>query len=394
MTCLPPGLTMELTLFLDHQCNLRCTYCYNGEKFTRRMSRETMEKAVALILERPAAELHVSFFGGEPLMHRDFVRQTVEHVEQAVAAKAGPKPDLLFLMNTNGTLLDDRAMELLSPPRRWSVFVSLDGPKEVHDKYRVNLGGRGSFDDVAAGLERLQEAGIPRAVLAVFGPETAPFLGETLRTILPFEPGRIQLSANYRDEWTDESIEGLRAGLDAAGDVMMELFRSGKAMPIEPIHGKILTHLKGGIPCPSRCLLGGKEITVSPTGKLYPCAQMVGEDDDDTLVIGHVDTGLDVAALARLQTAKDRVEQTCAECELRDRCQSQCGCRHVALSGELGRITATLCEVEAAYIDAADRVAETLFTEKCPAFLAYYYGKAWRPAQGAGLTQLRRSRDD
>ncbi|RLB65103.1 MAG: hypothetical protein DRI90_02885 [Deltaproteobacteria bacterium] len=385
---------MELTLFLDHQCNLRCTYCYNGEKFTRRMSSDTMKKAVALALERPAGELHVSFFGGEPLMHQDLVRETVDYVEQAVAAKQGPKPNLLFLMNTNATLIDDRALELMAPPRRWSVFVSLDGPKRIHDQFRVNAAGRGSFDDVVAGLERLRDAGIPRAILAVFGPVAAPALGETLRTILPFEPGRIQFSANYRDEWTEESIEGLRAGLDDAGDVVMDLFRSGVTVPVEPLHSKILTHLKGGIPCPSRCLLGGTELTVSPTGKLYPCAQMVGEDSDDTHVIGHVDRGVDPAALARLQTAKDRVEQTCAECELRDRCQSQCGCRHVALSGELGRITATLCEIEAAYIDASDRVAETLFLEKCQTFLGYYYGKTWQAAQGAGLTQLRRSRDD
>ncbi|MBW2458285.1 MAG: radical SAM protein [Deltaproteobacteria bacterium] len=385
---------MELTLFIDHQCNLRCTYCYNGDHFTRPMSRETMEKAVALALARPSGELHVSFFGGEPLMHRGLVRETVDYVERAVAEMDGLKPKPLFIMNTNATLIDDRALELMAPPRRWSVFVSLDGPKEVHDRYRVNAAGRGSFDDVVAGLQRLKDAAIPRAVLAVFGPATASVLGETLRTILPFDPGRVQFSANYRDEWTDESIEGLRAGLDDAGDVMMELFRSGTTLPIEPLHGKILTHLNGGIPCPSRCLLGGKELTVSPTGKLYPCAQMVGEDDDDTHVIGHVDTGIDDAALARLQAAKDRVEQTCADCELRDRCQSQCGCRHIALSGELGRITATLCEIEAAYIDASDRVAETLFEEKCPAFLAYYYGKSWKPARGAGLTQLRRSRDD
>ncbi len=385
---------MELTLFLDHQCNLRCTYCYNGEKFTRPMSRETMEKAVAIALARPSLELHVSFFGGEPMMHLDLVRDTVDQVERSVAAMPGMKPSVLFIMNTNATLIDDRALELMAPPRRWSAFVSLDGPKEIHDRYRINAGGRGSFDDVMTGLQRLQDANIPRAVLAVFGPATAPALGETLRTILPFDPGRVQFSANYRDDWTDESIEGLRAGLDDAGDVMMDLFRAGTPLSIEPLHGKILTHLKGGIPCPSRCLLGGKELTVSPTGKLYPCAQMVGEDDDDTHVIGHVDRGIDQAALDRLQVAKDRVEQTCAECELRDRCQSQCGCRHVALSGELGRITATLCEIEAAYIDASDRVAETLFEEQCPAFLAYYYGKSWKPARGAGLTDLRRSRDD
>ena len=384
---------MELTLFVDHQCNLRCSYCYTGDKFGRRMSRETMHKAVALALEQPGAELDIAFFGGEPLMHTDFVRETVEHVECRVAGMTGPKPRLRFSMNTNATLVDDEVIELMGAPRRWTAFVSLDGPKELHDRVRLNVAGKGSFDAAARGLERLRQARIPRALLAVVTPESAPRLGDTMRAMLPFKPGRVAFSANYRAAWTEADIEALRGGLDEAAAVWMDLFRAGIAIPVEPFHGKILSHLKGGTPCPSRCLLGGREMTVTPLGRIYPCAQMVGEDDDDTLVIGHVDGGLDREAMGRLQTLKDRVEVTCEGCDLRARCQSQCGCRHLALSGELGRISATLCEIEAAYVDAADRVAEQLFDEQCPTFLRYYYGREWRPASGAELSQLRRARD-
>jgi uncharacterized protein len=384
---------MELTLFVDHQCNLRCSYCYTGDKFSRRMSSETMHKAVALALEQRAAELDVAFFGGEPLMHPDFVRETVEHVERRVAEMAGPRPRLRFSMNTNATLIDDEALALLGAPRRWTAFVSLDGPPEIHDRVRLNAAGKGSFAAAARGLERLREARVPRALLAVVTPESAPRLGDTLRAMLPFEPGRVAFSANYRAAWTDADIDALRSGLEEAAAVWMELFRAGIAIPVEPFHGKILTHLQGGIPCPSRCLLGGREMTVTPRGRIYPCAQMVGEDDDETLVIGQVDSGLDRQAMERLQALKDRVEATCDGCELRARCQSQCGCRHLALSGELGRVTATLCEIESAYVDAADRVAEQLFEEQCPAFLQYYYARSWRPAQGAALRPLRRSRE-
>jgi hypothetical protein len=77
---------------------------------------------------------------------------------------------------------------------------------------------------------------------------------------------------------------------------------------------------------------------------------------------------------------------------LRSRCQSHCGCKHVALTGELGQITAALCETEAAFIDEADRVAETLHAEKCPAFIDYYYGRNWGPSKGAKLVELRRAK--
>ncbi|MBW2529130.1 MAG: radical SAM protein [Deltaproteobacteria bacterium] len=384
---------MELTLFVDHQCNLRCTYCYNGEKFSRPMSVETMRKAVALALKMPLPRFHVSFFGGEPLLHRELLRQTVAHVETELAKLESPPEDQLFIMNTNATLIDDGALELMAPPRRWSVFVSLDGPRRVHDRYRVNAAGEGSFDDVLRGLERLREAGIPFGLLAVFGPRTGRHLGETLATILELGPQKVQLSANYRAEWNEQAIADLRHGLAGAADVWMDHFRAGKLVLVDPFHTKILAHIKGGLPCPGRCLLGGSAFTVTPSGRLYPCGQMVGEDDGG-LAMGDVDRGYDLAALQRMQAAKDRVEATCASCELRDRCQSQCGCRHVALTGRLGEITETLCEIETAYIDESDRIAETLVEEKCPAFVELFYQRDWSPAEGAEWSPLRRAPDD
>jgi uncharacterized protein len=120
---------------------------------------------------------------------------------------------------------------------------------------------------------------------------------------------------------------------------------------------------------------------------------MVEQDTGGALRIGHVDTGLDPERIADLQRAKDRIEPTWAPCALRDRCQSHCGCRHLRLSGRLGEATATPCETESAFIEAADHVAETLFAEQCATFVDYYYKRTWNPAAGARLTQLRRSRD-
>jgi uncharacterized protein len=384
---------MELTLFVDHQCNLRCTYCYNGEKFTRAMSMETARKGVEVALGMgPIQHLDVSFFGGEPMMRMKLVREIVEYCEERID-KMTPKPTLRFIMNTNGTLMTDEAIALMSKPRKFSVFVSLDGHKEAHDRYRINAAGKGSFDDVIAGIERLREAGIGYQLVGVVSTGTAAELGKTVRTLAPLGGAKVVLAANFRDDWTEASIEELRRGLDDAGDAWMEMFRAGTKLAIEPLHTKILTHLKGGIPCPSRCMLAGSEMCVSPSGKIYPCAQMVGEDTDDSLVVGHVDTGMDMDRIRAMQVDKDRVETTCEPCALRDRCQSHCGCRHVALSGKLGEITATLCEIESSFIEAADRVAEQLFEEKCPAFIDYYYKKSWVPARGGVLTQLRRSRD-
>jgi uncharacterized protein len=385
---------MELTLFVEHQCNLRCTYCYNGDKFNRPMDMDTVRKGVDVAMTAgPSRHLDVSFFGGEPLMRMKLLHDVVAYLENLFAGLPKPRPSLRFIMNTNGTLIDDEAIALMRAPRKFAVFVSLDGPREVHDRFRVNAAGRGSFDDVVAGIERLRNAGIPYQLVSVVSSATARELGKTVETLTSLGGSKVVLAGNFRDDWTEASVGELREGLRDAGKVWMEMFRAGTALPIEPMHTKILTHLKGGIPCPSRCMLGGTEMTVTPTGRIYPCAQMVGEDTGGELVIGHVDHGMQLDKIRELQRRKDRVETTCEPCALRDRCQSHCGCRHVALTGKLGEITATLCELEAAFIEAADAVAEQLFQERCQTFLDFYYKKSWAAARGGVLTQLRRSRN-
>ncbi len=263
----------------------------------------------------------------------------------------------------------------------------------VHDKFRITPSGGGSYERILAGLAELRRREIPFQLVAVVNVETAPRLGATVAELTELGAQRVTLAPNFRDDWTDATIDDLRQGLADAAEHWIGMFRAGRQLPIDPLHTKILTHLKGGIPCPSRCLIAGHELCVSPAGKIYPCAQMVQENQNDHLAIGTVDEGLDSSRVKALQQLKDRVEQTCAPCALRDRCQSHCGCRHLALSGQLGEITATLCETEAAFIDAADQIAETRFEEQNPAFVDYYYLRPWTASTGGVLTPLRRARD-
>ncbi len=384
---------MELTLFVDHDCNLRCRYCYNGRKFSRPMSLDVMRAGVGLALAQRPASLDISFFGGEPLLHPDFIEATLLEVEARVAAMSEPRPRLRYSMNTNGTIVTARTLALMAPPRKFSLFVSLDGPPDVHDAHRVDERGQGSYAQIVANLTRLRDAGLRYTLVAVCRPDTARRLGQVAQMLFAQKPALAMLTPDLRAPWTEASIAELRAGLRDAGQVWMDAFRAGSAVDFEPLHGKLLTHLKEGIPCPERCTLAGQSFAVAPSGRLYPCAQMIAEDSDPNLVVGTVATGFDRKRLAELQSAKDRVEETCAPCALRERCQSHCGCRHVALTGELGRINQALCEIEESFIEAADQVATTLMAEHCPTFIRHYYQRAYAPAAGSTLTRLRRPSD-
>jgi uncharacterized protein len=384
---------VEACLFVDHLCNLACRYCYNGEHFSRPMSMQTAQKAVERALGVRPPHLDVSFFGGEPLLRVSWIKDVVAYTERRAQEMGAAAPPLRFVMNTNATALDEEALDLMAPPRPFAGFVSLDGDRETHDRNRVSSGGAGSYDKVVAGIRRLADRRIPYELVAVVGIDSARALGKTVRALAELAPRRIVLSPNFRDAWTDEALYDLRAGLADVASFWIERFRAGAIVRIDPLQTKILTHLHGGMPCPARCVLGQSEWTVAPSGNLYACAQMVGEDDREDLVIGHVDRGFDTTKIAALQADKNRVETTCAPCELRDRCQSHCGCRHLGLTGRLGEINAVLCETESAFLSAADHVAETLYAERCPAFVHHFYERKWTAQPGAVLSQLRRSRD-
>ena len=139
-------------------CNLDCKYCfflskemlYPGDRF--RMSDEMLEHIRQLLEAQPLGEVNVAWQGGEPtLMGLDFFRRSIEHVEKY----RKPAQSILHTIQTNGTLLDDEWCAFFKK-HNFLVGLSVDGPKEMHDSYRVNKGGAGTFDQVMRGWETLR----------------------------------------------------------------------------------------------------------------------------------------------------------------------------------------------------------------------------------------------
>jgi uncharacterized protein len=139
-------------------CNLDCKYCfflskemlYPGDRF--RMSDELLQAYIRQLLEsQPLGEVNIAWQGGEPtLMGIDFFRRAIEYVEQY----RKPGQSILHTMQTNGTLLDDEWCAFFKQ-HNFLIGLSVDGPKQMHDAYRVNKRGAGSFDEVMRGCEAL-----------------------------------------------------------------------------------------------------------------------------------------------------------------------------------------------------------------------------------------------
>jgi uncharacterized protein len=144
-------------------CNLNCPYCYmfNLRDFSYKakpkvMPLEVVEafatKAVALAQKQGVRKVFISLHGGEPLLAgREWFRSAVEILRRA----GGKSVKFVFVVQTNGTLLDEQWLEFFKA-QKISFGISMDGPRHVHDKFRVNFAGHGSYDDVVRGIKLAQ----------------------------------------------------------------------------------------------------------------------------------------------------------------------------------------------------------------------------------------------
>ena len=149
-----------LCLHIAHDCNLACRYCFaeEGEYHGRRalMSFEVGKKALDFLVANSGNRhnLEVDFFGGEPLMNFDVVKQLVEYA-RSIEKQAGK--NFRFTLTTNGMLIDDDVIDFANREMS-NVVLSLDGRQEVHDRYRVDYAGKGSWETIVPKFQKLVEA--------------------------------------------------------------------------------------------------------------------------------------------------------------------------------------------------------------------------------------------
>lgn len=360
---------MKIALFLNHRCNLECRYCYNGEKFSRRMPWDIATRAVDLALSGPHRRAQISFFGGEPLLEFDLMKRAVAYAEEQAAAL---EKKVRFVLTTNGTLLQGDRLDYLLE-HGFHIGVSLDGVREAHDTFRVYGSGRSSHGKVSRNVAEAVRRYPALEVIAVIDPSTAQWMDRSFAYIFDLGVRDITFNMNYEGEWEDEACDTLEAAVERLGQEFLARARAGHDFTCNPLDAKIITRLKEGYSCADRCDFGCEEIAVSPTGKLYPCERLVGTDDDPKVVIGDIFEGVDPKRRDALREAKNVAPLECLGCVLQSRCMYWCGCVNYATTGKVNGVTGTLCWMEQLFIRTADKVAAALYQEQNPIFMEKYY---------------------
>ena len=279
------GVVKALCLHVAHTCNLNCAYCfasqgkYHGDRAV--MSFEVGKRALDFLIEHSGnrRNLEVDFFGGEPLMNFDVVKQLVAY---ARSIEKQHNKNFRFTLTTNGVLIDDDVIDFANREMS-NVVLSLDGRKEIHDRYRVDYAGNGSWDRIVPKFQKLVEArgGRNYYMRGTFTHANPDFLKDIQQmldlgfTELSMEP--VVSVPGDPSELTQEDLPVVLEQYEKLAELMLERDREGR--PFTFYHYMI--DLTGG-PCIykriSGCGSGTEYMAVTPWGDLYPCHQFVGEE--------------------------------------------------------------------------------------------------------------------
>ena len=339
-----------LCLHVAHTCNLNCSYCfasqgkYKGERAL--MSFEVGRQALDFLVAHSGTRrnLEVDFFGGEPLMNFQVVKDLVAY---ARSIEKAAKKNFRFTLTTNGMLIDDDVIDFANREMS-NVVLSLDGRKEVHDRFRVDYAGNGSWERIVPKFQKLVAArgGKNYYMRGTFTHHNPDFLNDILQmlelgfTELSMEP--VVCAPDDPSALTAEDRQLVMRQYEELARLMLRREREGR--PFTFYH--YMLDLSGG-PCIykriSGCGSGTEYMAVTPWGDLYPCHQFVGEE---RFRLGNVFTGLDNPAVQReFASCNVYARPECRDCWARLYCSGGCAANAYHATGAITGVYEAGCEL-------------------------------------------------
>ena len=344
------NIVKALCLHVAHTCNLNCSYCfasqgrYHGERAL--MSYEVGKQALDFLVANSGSRtnLEVDFFGGEPLMNFEVVKELTAY------ARTLEKPyhkNFRFTLTTNGMLIDDEVIDFCNREMS-NVVLSLDGRKEIHDNLRVDYAGNGSYERVVPKFQKLVAARGDRSyyMRGTFTHANPDFTKDVFHMAdlgfreLSMEP--VVCAAGDPAELTPEDIEIVKEQYEILAKEMLKREREGRGFTFY----HYMIDLKGG-PCIykriSGCGSGTEYMTVTPWGDLYPCHQFVG---DEAYKLGDIWNGVTNTELREeFRACNAYARPECADCWARLYCSGGCAANAYHASGSIRGIYEPGCDL-------------------------------------------------
>lgn len=354
------SVVKAICLHVAHACNMRCGYCfagegeYHGERAI--MSYDTGRRALDWLIENSGTRhnLEVDFFGGEPLLDLDVVKQLVAY-GRSREKECGK--NFRFTLTTNGLLLDDDTIEFLNR-EMGNVVISLDGRKDVNDNMRKMPDGGGTYDAILPAFKKLAASRDQRDyyVRGTYTHYNTDFASDVIHMAdlgfkeLSIEPVVAPPDAPYALKESD--IPKLLSEYERLACEMLERKREGKGRDFTFYHYMI--DLTGG-PCivkrVSGCGVGTEYVAVTPTGDLYPCHQFVGEE---RFLLGNIYDGITNDSICdEFKSCNVYSHEECADCFAKLYCSGGCAANAYHTTGSITGVYDLGCQLHKKRIECA-----------------------------------------
>ena len=344
------GVVKALCLHVAHTCNLNCAYCfasqgkYHGDRAV--MGYEVGKRALDFLIENSGSRrnLEVDFFGGEPLMNFDVVKRLVAYARSIEKEKG---KNFRFTLTTNGVLVDDDVIDFANRECA-NVVLSLDGRREIHDAYRVDYAGNGSWERIVPKFQKFVQArgGRNYYMRGTFTHANPDFLKD-IQTMLDLGFTELSMEPVVCAEGdpaalTEADLPIVLKQYEDLAQLMIQRRKEGR--PFTFYHYMI--DLTGG-PCIykriSGCGSGTEYMAVTPWGDLYPCHQFVGEEQ---FKLGDIWTGVTNAEKqAEFAACNVYARAECRDCWARLYCSGGCAANAWHATGSVTGVYKYGCEL-------------------------------------------------
>lgn len=347
-----------LCLHIAHDCNLACKYCFaeEGEYHGRRalMSYEVGKKALDFLIASSGnrRNLEVDFFGGEPLMNWQVVKDLVAYGREQEKIH---NKHFRFTVTTNGVLLNDEIQDFINKEMD-NVVLSLDGRKEINDNMRPFRNGKGSYDLIVPKFQKLADSRNQERyyVRGTFTRNNLDFSNDVLHFAdLGFKQMSIEpVVGDESDPYAirEEDIPKICEEYDRLAKIMIEREKEGKGFNF--FH--FMIDLEGG-PCVSKrlsgCGSGTEYLAVTPWGDLYPCHQFVGQEE---FLMGNVDEGITRPEIAdEFRGCSVYSKDKCRDCFAKFYCSGGCMANAYNFHGTIHEAYDIGCEMQRKRVECA-----------------------------------------
>lgn len=347
-----------ICLNVSHDCNLRCSYCFasKGDFKCKRelMSLETAKKAIDFVIAKSGniKNLEMDFFGGEPLMNFEVVKETVKYA-RSLEKQHGK--NFRFTLTTNGVLLDDEKIDFINK-EIYDVVLSLDGRKETNDRFRLTKVGTGSYDVVLPKFKKLIEKrnGKKYYVRSTYTKENLNFSEDIMHI---YNLGFSEISAEpalagdgFEHAVTEKDLPEILKEHDKLTKKLIEMKKSSENINffnfnISLNEGPCITkRLKG-------CGFGNDYVAITPNGDIYPCHQLVGEEQ---FIMGNLNEGTFNENLKK-EFLKLTVyhKEKCKKCWAKFYCCGGCSSKNYQFNKDLKKPYEMSCEMQKKKIECA-----------------------------------------